>query len=247
MRRRARVPGRRRDALAHLGRGAAVIALLSSLAAALLAALRPQASLVAENLALRQQLAVLRRAAPRPRLAGRPRILGRAFAHVVSMGRDGRAREAETVIGWHRRGSASGLAGLVVQAARFPSSSSSSCGWLATTRRGAGDESRASWPSWGTSSARTRSRDTCRDAGRGLDRPRRPGGRSFAVISGHARHRLPHRADRDVRRALRLLRAVARAPASAPRQRHRASVCRVGGAADDRGHRARRHCSTRHP
>src|ERR1019366_9083079 len=47
---------------------------------ALLAARRPRASLVAENLVLRQQLAILRRANPRPRL----RPIDRAFWVVVS-------------------------------------------------------------------------------------------------------------------------------------------------------------------
>jgi putative transposase len=82
-----------------------VIALLSSIAAALLAALRPRASLVAENLALRQQLAVLGRAAPRPRL----RPVDRAFWVVLSRAWSRWAEtlvvvKPETVIGWHRRG-----------------------------------------------------------------------------------------------------------------------------------------------
>lgn len=82
-----------------------MIALLVSIAAALLAALRPQASLVAENLALRQQLAVLRRAAPRPRL----RPVDRAFWVVLSRTWSRWAEtvvlvKPETVIGWHRRG-----------------------------------------------------------------------------------------------------------------------------------------------
>jgi transposase InsO family protein len=100
-----RVPGRRHDALAHLGKAAAVLALLSSIAAAILAALHPRASLVAENLALRQQLAVLRRAAPRPRL----RPVDRAFWVVLSRMWSRWAEtvvivKPETVIGWHRRG-----------------------------------------------------------------------------------------------------------------------------------------------
>jgi putative transposase len=83
----------------------AVIALLSSIAAALMAAFRPRASLVAENLALRQQLAVLRRAAPRPRL----RPIDRAFWVVLSRTWPRWTDtlvlvKAETVIGWHRRG-----------------------------------------------------------------------------------------------------------------------------------------------
>jgi hypothetical protein len=52
----------------HRAKLAIVFALLKALLGALLAAMKPRASLVAENLALRQQLAVLRRATPRPRL-----------------------------------------------------------------------------------------------------------------------------------------------------------------------------------
>lgn len=82
-----------------------MIALLSSIAAALIAGLRPRASLVAENLALRQQLAVLRRAAPRPRL----RAVDRAFWVVLSRAWSRWADtlvvvRPATVIGWHRRG-----------------------------------------------------------------------------------------------------------------------------------------------
>jgi putative transposase len=82
-----------------------VIVLLSLIAAALTAALRPRASLVADNLALRQQLAILRRAAPRPRL----RPVDRAFWVVLSRVWSRWAEtlvvvKPETVIGWHRRG-----------------------------------------------------------------------------------------------------------------------------------------------
>jgi hypothetical protein len=45
-----------------------MVELLGAIVAALAGALRPRARLVAENLALRQQLAVLRRHKPRPRL-----------------------------------------------------------------------------------------------------------------------------------------------------------------------------------
>jgi len=47
------------------GNLARMLAVVQALAGALYAALRPPASLVAENLLLRQQLAVLRRATPR--------------------------------------------------------------------------------------------------------------------------------------------------------------------------------------
>jgi hypothetical protein len=54
--------------------------LLEAIVGALLAALRPRASLVAENLALRQQLAVLRRQLSRPQV----RPVDRAFWVVLS-------------------------------------------------------------------------------------------------------------------------------------------------------------------
>ena len=82
-----------------------MFAFLRALTGATIAALSPRASLVAENLALRQQLAVLRRATPRPRL----RPVDRAFWIVLSRAW---ARWAETVvlvkpeivIGRHRQG-----------------------------------------------------------------------------------------------------------------------------------------------
>jgi transposase InsO family protein len=84
---------------------ATVLALVQAIVGALFAAFRPRASLVAENLVLRQQLAILRRATPRPRL----RPIDRAFWILVSRRW---LRWAEclaivqpaTVIGWHRRG-----------------------------------------------------------------------------------------------------------------------------------------------
>jgi hypothetical protein len=82
-----------------------MLALFEAVVGALLDALRPRASLVAENLVLRQQLAILRRATTRPRL----RPIDRAFWVVVSRmwsrWSDSLAivRPA-TVISWHRRG-----------------------------------------------------------------------------------------------------------------------------------------------
>jgi hypothetical protein len=58
--------------------GATVVVMFAILVAvfgALLSAVQPRASLVTENLVLRQQLATLRRATPRPRL----RPIDRAF------------------------------------------------------------------------------------------------------------------------------------------------------------------------
>ncbi len=81
------------------------LTVLDAALGALLAALRPRASLVAENLLLRQQLAVLRRTGPRPRL----RPIDRAFWVVVSCLWSRWADtlaivQPATVIGWHRRG-----------------------------------------------------------------------------------------------------------------------------------------------
>jgi transposase InsO family protein len=87
------------------GRVAIVLALLKAFAGALLSAFKPRASLVMENLALRQQLAILRRATPRPRLSAVDRafwtILSRTWsrwANVLAI------VQPATVVGWHRRG-----------------------------------------------------------------------------------------------------------------------------------------------
>ena len=82
-----------------------MLALLEAVIGALLAAVRSRASLVVENLVLRQQLAILRRATPRPRL----RPIDRAFWVVVcriwSRWADSLAIvQPATVIAWHRRG-----------------------------------------------------------------------------------------------------------------------------------------------
>ncbi|MFO0677044.1 MAG: hypothetical protein U0169_10935 [Polyangiaceae bacterium] len=55
------------DAAVPLGERPPMVAFLRALSGASIAALSPRASLVVENLALRQQLAVLRRVAPRQR------------------------------------------------------------------------------------------------------------------------------------------------------------------------------------
>ena len=57
-----------------------MLALLQATLGAVLATFRPRASLVIENLALRQQLAILRRTTPRPRL----RPFDRAFWVLLS-------------------------------------------------------------------------------------------------------------------------------------------------------------------
>jgi hypothetical protein len=82
-----------------------MLALIEAILGALLSALRPRASLVAENLALRQQLAVLLRRDSRPRL----RPIDRAFWTVLSRTWSRWADvlaivKPATVIGGHRRG-----------------------------------------------------------------------------------------------------------------------------------------------
>jgi putative transposase len=81
------------------------MALFTAIIGALRSAFRPRASLIAENLALRQQLAVLRRKTARPQLAA----IDRAFWVVLSRVWSRWAEtltivKPETVISWHRRG-----------------------------------------------------------------------------------------------------------------------------------------------
>jgi hypothetical protein len=84
---------------------AGMLTILEAIVAALLAALRPRASLVAENLVLRQQLAILRRASPRPRLQPIDRAFWVVVSRVWSRWAESLAivRPA-TAIAWHRRG-----------------------------------------------------------------------------------------------------------------------------------------------
>jgi len=79
--------------------------LVAAILGTLVAAFRPRASLVVENLALRQQLAVLRRRTPRPRL----RPVDRTFWAVLSRAWSRWAEaliivKPATVVAWHRRG-----------------------------------------------------------------------------------------------------------------------------------------------
>jgi transposase InsO family protein len=84
---------------------ASVVALLKAILGAFFAACRPGASLVVENLALRQQLAVLRRAAPRPRLRPMDRAFWVVLSRTWSRWTDVLAIvKPATVVGWHRRG-----------------------------------------------------------------------------------------------------------------------------------------------
>ena len=82
----------------------AVWTLLQAIVGSLVAALRPRASLVAENLALRQQLAILHRATPRPQLRPIDRAFWVVLSKVWSRWSDVLAIvKPATVIGWHRR------------------------------------------------------------------------------------------------------------------------------------------------
>lgn len=79
--------------------------LLAAIVGALIAAFRSRACLVAENLALRQQLAVLRRKKARPRLVPIDRAFWILLSRIWSKWADALAIVTpETVIAWHRRG-----------------------------------------------------------------------------------------------------------------------------------------------
>jgi putative transposase len=84
---------------------AIVLALLTAVFGAFIAAFRPKASLVLENLALRHQLAVLRRATPRPKLRPVDRAFWVVLSRVWSRWTDVLAIvKPATVVAWHRRG-----------------------------------------------------------------------------------------------------------------------------------------------
>jgi hypothetical protein len=64
-----------------------------------------RAALLAENLALRQQLAVLQRSTPRPKLACRDRIFWVWVSRVWTGWRSALVIvQPDTVVGWHRQG-----------------------------------------------------------------------------------------------------------------------------------------------
>ena len=82
-----------------------MLTLVTAILGALVAALRPRASLVVENLALRQQLAVLRRAVPRPRLCPVDRAFWAVLSKAWSRWADALIIvKPATVVAWHRRG-----------------------------------------------------------------------------------------------------------------------------------------------
>jgi putative transposase len=82
-----------------------VLAIVSALLGALIAAMRPRASLVVEILVLRQQLAVFKRDRPRPRLRPIDRAFWVLVSRIWSRWADALAIvKPATVIAWHRRG-----------------------------------------------------------------------------------------------------------------------------------------------
>ncbi len=82
-----------------------MLAILSALFGALVSAFRARASVVAENLLLRQQLAILKRERPRPPLHPLDRAFWVVVSRVWSRWSDMLAIvKPATVIGWHRRG-----------------------------------------------------------------------------------------------------------------------------------------------
>ncbi len=82
-----------------------MVELLGAIVASLVGALRPRAWLLAENLALRQQLAVLRRKKPRPQLLPIDRAFWLVLSRIWSKWTNALAIvKPETVIAWHRRG-----------------------------------------------------------------------------------------------------------------------------------------------
>jgi hypothetical protein len=167
---------------------AGMLTILEATLGALLAALRPRASLVAENLLLRQQLAILRRTHPRPRLRPIDRAFWVVVSRIWSRWADTLAIvQPATVIGWHRRGFARfwawksrpvgrrplapELVSLIEQMARENPL------W---SRRRIASDSRSSV----TTSKRTRSPSTSRGLrGALVVRRRRLGGRSCATTS----------------------------------------------------------------
>jgi putative transposase len=83
----------------------AVLAIVSALLGALIAAFRPRASLVVEILVLRQQLAVFKRTRPRPQIRPIDRAFWVVASRVWSRWADALAIvKPATVIAWHRRG-----------------------------------------------------------------------------------------------------------------------------------------------
>ena len=162
--------------------------LLKAMVGALLAALRPRASLVAENLALRQELGVLRRQTSRPQLRPVDRAFWVVLSRVWSRWADALALvKPASVIAWHRRGFARFWAYKSTRPGRPPIGrevieliermATENPMW--SRRRIAAELAKL-----GHDVRRTPSPGTCRrdNDARG-DRPRRRGARSFACTS----------------------------------------------------------------
>ena len=82
-----------------------MLGLVAAIVGGLLGAFRPRALIVAENLALRQQIAVLLRKTKRPRLLPIDRAFWILLSRIWTKWKDGLAIvKPETVIAWHRRG-----------------------------------------------------------------------------------------------------------------------------------------------
>ncbi len=82
-----------------------MLALLEAIVGAVCAAFRPRASLVAENLALRQQVTVLQRRTARPRLTPIDRAFWVVLSRIWSRWTDVLAIvKPATVTSWHRHG-----------------------------------------------------------------------------------------------------------------------------------------------
>jgi hypothetical protein len=152
--------------------------LLEAIVGALLAGLRPRAGLVAENLALRQQLGPAAPSVPASATSGRPSVLGRALADLQGHRRAVHAEET------------------------------------AAPGATAADDVGHVPP----------------------DAPRRD-----------ARRRLSDGAYGHLRRLVRVLRPVARAPTHPPCQRHGPPACRVDCSAGRRSRRPRRRCCATDP
>lgn len=192
---------------------------MKALLGALLAAMKPRASLVAENLALRQQLAVLRRTKPRPRLHPIDRVFWALLSQTWSRWVDVLAivRPA-TVVGWHRCGFAQFWAMKSNHVGRPPTSAD----LIALIERIAAEN-----PPWSrrriAGELAKLGHDVSKDAVAKVhaETARPPGPAAVDDLGGiyprtrrrNARNRLPHRANGELQPALRLLRPFARAQA----------------------------------
>ena len=153
---------------------AAMLAILQAVTGTLRSALRRRASLVAENLVLRQQLAILRRATPRPRL----RPIDRAFWVIVARA-------------WSRPSSA-----------RSSTPSRWDWGtWRAHSRpdsRSGGERScRRTWRTWRRRLWNKRPNDSCGLPLLGPRRSQRPHGSSARCCAGWRRAVALHRQSQD--------------------------------------------------